>query len=138
MEITVQELEARQSEIFKQRDIYEEAKEKSNEEYHKLEAMKSEHAQILEALGKTEYRSSAGLFSYKYEENYKLDEENKHKLFEYFKTKGIFNSMITVNHQKLNSWVKEEINSFEEFGLYDAKIDGVIKSDPYVKVSLRK
>ena len=138
MTITVQELEQRQTAIFQQRKIYEDMKARSTEEYNKLKEMQEEHIAILEELGKTSYKCDAGTFSFRYQEGFSLDKENKMAFFNYLKEKDLFYAMITVNSQTLNSYAKKEIEAAIEAGELDPQIPGVIKKEPVPIASLRR
>lgn len=140
MSITLEELEKRHKEIFQKRADYEAAKAEASRIYTELKSMQEEFAEILEAHGRTKYQSENGTFSFKYEQNWSLsaNPEEKQAFFEYLKEKGLYDSMITVNSRTLNSFCKHEEEAALEHNDVDISIPGLNKSDPFIKVSMRK
>jgi hypothetical protein len=138
MDITIKELEEKQREIFEKRKEYDEAKKIASHHHAELEKLEMEHVERLETLGKTSYKSDIGTFSFRYEESFKIDPENKSLFFEFLKKRAIFEEMISVNSRTLNSFAKQEALHAEEEGILDFNLPGLIKSEPVARTSLRK
>ena len=136
--ITVEELEEKQLEVFRAKATYEASKAKTSDLYAEFKKLQGAHVERLEALGKTSYKSDAGNFSYTMVENVKLDPAKKREFWEYLKSRGLFEDMITVNSQTLNSFAKGEMAAMEEAGDLDPELPGLIKTEPYAKASMRK
>lgn len=51
--------------------------------------------------------------------------EDKQAFFGYLKDKGIFDDMVSVHSQRLNSWYKEEMEVAKTEGNFDFKIPGI-------------
>ena len=136
--ITVEELDRKQREVFEAKATYEAAKSKASELFAEFKKLQGEHVERLDSLGKRNYKSDAGTFSYTMVENVKLDPANKKEFWAYLQEKGLFEDMITVNSQTLNSFAKQEFAVQEEEGSLDPQIPGLVKSEPYAKPSMRK
>jgi hypothetical protein len=139
-EITVNELEAKIEEAFKQREIYEEAKAKSNEEYAKLQTVQDTIKGMLENLEMDSYKGKAGTFSYNMVESFRVpkDLENRKLFFDFLKEKGVYETMISVNSKTLNAFAKEELRAAEDSGELDFTIPGLEKTDPAPTYTMRK
>ena len=139
-ELTVQELEEKQKEVFEQRKTYEAAKKQSNEEHATLKKLEAAHVERLETLGKNSYRADSGLFSFRYTEAWKLGAtlEERKEFFDYLKERELFDSMISINSRTLNTYAKKEAEVAESNGELDFQLPGLYKSDPVATVSLRK
>jgi len=136
--ITVEELDRKQAEVFSARKKYEEADALSKGLYAEFKRLQEEHVSRLEGLGKTSYKTDAGLFSYSVVENVKLDPEGKEEFWNFLRERGLFEQMISVNSNTLNSFAKEEFRAMEAAGELDPQIPGLVKMEPYFKPSMRK
>lgn len=89
---------------------------------------------MLESEGLSSYKAKAGTFSYKYEQKYKSPqtEEDRKAFFDYLKSIGRFEDMVSVHSATLNSWAKQEIESGR------LEIPGLVLGSPVLRVSLRK
>lgn len=137
--ISVQELENEIAKCFEMREAYERKKSEASELNDQFEIQKSKVVGMLEKLEKTSYKSDKGTFSYSMSEGFRVPKtpEQREKFFGYLKEKGIFDEMITVNSQTLNSWAKIEIERALEENNFDFQVPGLERSEPQVKVSMR-
>lgn len=136
--ITVEELDLKQKEVFEARAAYDAAKKLSNEAHARLGELQGEHIARLESVGKTSYKNQYGTFSFSMVEGVKIDPENKSVFWEYLRDKGLFEEMITVHSATLNAFAKEEMKGMEMAGDIDPQIPGLVKSEPHAKASMRK
>ena len=65
------------------------------------------------------------------------DPEDREKFFGYLKDKGIFEHLITVNHQTLNSWFKQEFEAAKDEQNFDFKVPGLSEPKVFETLSLR-
>ena len=66
------------------------------------------------------------------------DPEARQRLFAYLKDKKILSKMVTINHQTLNAWYKEEMQAAVDGGQLDFKVPGIEESSHVRILSLRK
>ncbi len=66
------------------------------------------------------------------------DGAEREAFFEYLKAKEIFDSMITVNSQTLNSWYKQEIDAELAAGNPDFAVPGIAEPKHIVTLGMRK
>src|SRR3990167_8722461 len=64
--------------------------------------------------------------------------EERDAFFKYLKERGLFESMITVNSQTLNSWHSEELAQAKLNGEIDFKVPGLNEVTLYSRLGLRK
>jgi hypothetical protein len=115
---------------------YDQAKLEASAVYQRMEDKKTELVSILEDEGRDSYKSPYGNFSFKYIETCKVPKEtsDREAFFGYLKERGVYEDLITVNSATLNAFYKGEVESYgDEF-----EIPGIIKSEPYARVSMRK
>lgn len=81
-----------------------------------ISKLKSEIQALLEADGMDKMETEDGRVTLAVIKQISMpkDSENKNKLFDYLKDKGLFEDMITINHQKLNSFYKQEMDANKE------------------------
>jgi hypothetical protein len=102
-----------------------------NEKQEKLRAK-------LEALELDSYKGKAGSFSYKMREGFRVpkDLDAKKQFFAYLQEKGVFDELVSVNSQTLNSWAQAEIEAALENDNFDFQIPGLEKAQAVPKYSL--
>lgn len=66
------------------------------------------------------------------------DPESKQSFFNYLKEIGMFDSMITVNSQTLNSWYNKEIEVARSNGKSEFQVPGIQPPVTYDDISVRK
>jgi len=64
--------------------------------------------------------------------------QEKKQLLDYLKSIGMFDSMITVNSQTLNSWYNKEIEIARSNGKSEFQVPGIAEPTPYDDLSVRK
>jgi hypothetical protein len=100
-----------------------------------LDLLQMKIIEELESADLLAFKSKSGTFSYRYSESFKVPRtpEDKQKFFAYLTEKGVYDELITVNSQTLNSWVKQELEEN-----LDLQIPGLVKSEPYPVASMRR
>jgi len=88
---------------------------------------------------KTSYKTSQGTVvkATKFQVTLPKDPESKSALWNYLKSRGHFDELISINHQKLNSYYKQEMEVAAEEGNIDFKIPGVDEPKAYTYLQLR-
>lgn len=116
--VTVEELDTLCKTIAEQRRKIDQMDAALTEENKALAALESKAVQYLEDLGRDNYKSEFGTIGMREQLRWNLPAgpDKWSELFEHFKTTGIFDGMITVNSQKLNSWAKKEFEVAAEEG----------------------
>lgn len=92
--------------------------------------LEQEESKMLEMLGQsdlTSYRGPAGMASISFRTSVKTPKtpEQRAAFFEYLKKVGVYDAMITVNSQTLNSFYKSQLEQAKEDGLEDFRLPGV-------------
>lgn len=64
--------------------------------------------------------------------------EEREAFFSYLKQKGVYNDMVTVHSQTLNSWAKAEIDAAITNGASDFKVPGLGDPSMYETLNIRK
>jgi hypothetical protein len=104
----------------------------------KLEEMKRNFILSLENAGLTSMKvPEVGNFivTNRYQVSMPKDQESREKFFAYLKERGIYDNMITVNSQTLNSFYKTTMEEAMEAGDVDFKIEGL--SEPTLTKTLQ-
>ena len=136
-ELTIKQLDSMIQECFRLKEQYTDAKKVASDYYAKLEEMQQHCIAALQSVEKTSYSSPYGNFRYSVRESFRTPKtlEAREAFFAYLKSKGLFDSMITVNNATLNSWAKQEVESCPEL---DMQIPGLEKSEPTFVASMTK
>lgn len=138
--LTLKEMNELVEQYATQRNLIKEKR----DELKKLEDVSSaQEAAILEALqdnGLQNYRSPHGLVSVTSKTSVRLPQtpEDKEAFYNYLKSRGIFDTMISVNSMTLNSWYKAEFANAIAEGNEDFKIAGLNEVTITPQLSLRK
>lgn len=138
--ITVKELQEQIELSFKLRKEYERAKKESDKAYAEFQNASMKAANMLANLELDKFHTPSGTFSYTYQESYRVPKspEAREKFFNFLREKGVYDEMVSVNSQTLNSFAKtEEKNALDE-GIFDFQIPGIEKSAPVIKPIMRK
>jgi ATP-dependent Lon protease len=130
--VSVQELENDIEQMFNLRMEKEQKEAEAKAINEQLTEIQNKVMGKLESLELTSYKAKAGTFSFSMREGFRVpkDLENKKKFLDYLKDKGIFDEMITVNSQTLNSWAKAEIEAALERNEFDYQVPGLEKAQP--------
>lgn len=136
--ITVEELEKEIEEVFNLRIEHAKAerfaKDLKNDLTEKQLVLKAK----LESLELDSYKAKAGTFSFRMKSGFRVpkDLESKKLFFTYLEDKGVFDELVSVNSQTLNSWVQAEIEAAEEAGNFDFQLPGLEKSEARVSFTM--
>jgi len=138
--VTIEELEALSSKIADKRaeiDAISLDRKKRDAELDELEATMM---MKLEEAGKHSYKSEVGTVSITSRESVRVpkDLEAKRELFAYLQKKGIFEELVSVNSQTLNSFYKAEKALAEEAGEAFFQLPGVGEPTVDQIISFRK
>jgi hypothetical protein len=139
--VTVKDLDDLNLAIFQQREKIEQMEAAVKEENKLLQRMEAKLVAYLKELGRDKYQSPYGTVSITERYTYKLpaSDEDRAKFFEYLKGLGVFDRLITVNHQTLNSFAKEQQKIAEEEGRgFDFSIPGIGAPSLYETLNIRK
>lgn len=111
--LTVSEVENLCAAIAAQREVIADISSTRKEAEKKLDELELKMLAVLEQMGKTSYQSNVGTVYISPRTAVKMpaSPEDREAFFNYLREKGIFESMITVHSQTLNSYYKE---AFEE------------------------
>ena len=138
--VTVEQLEQLCELIRAQREKAEEAKKAYSDENTKLEQLEMRLINVLKDLGKDSYKSNVGTFSVSYRTSVRVPQgDDKFKFFEWLKERGLYDGIVSVNSQTLNSLYRSEFDRAKEEGRLDEfKIPGI--GDPTINpiLSFRK
>lgn len=140
-DVTIEMFEEKMELAISLKEEHAKMKRDTADKYHEYEETLLELHRYCSVLDKKEYASEkVGKFSFKYEEGYSLgaDDVNREKFFNYLKERDMFDTLITVNSQSLNSFVKDEVAAKEDEGDFEFVPPGVIRRDPRLKFSLTK
>lgn len=116
--ITVQELDNLVAELFAQREKIDAMEMAVTEENKKLSAMKTKIVAYLKELEREDFKSAAGNVSIRstWRVNLPKTEEDRAAFFTYLRERGIFDAMVTVNANTLNSFYREEWEAAQQSG----------------------
>lgn len=138
--VTIQELESKIQQLFDEDRAVEEAtaecdrrKAIANNTKAWLCAFMSEHR-------KTSYPSTWGTLVRRTRITYAVPKTTSDRLefFDYLKKKEVFEGLITVHSQTLNSWVKSEADAAAARGDFDFKVPGLGEPSSHEFVSLTR
>ncbi len=139
--VTVQELDALCETIAQKRRTIDEMEAEVTVKNKELAALEAKAVEYLDALGRENYKSAAGTLSIREALRWNLPAgpEAWEKLYGHFKERGIFEGMITVNSQKLNSWAKREFEVAAEEGRgLDFAVPGLEQPKMHRSLAFRK
>lgn len=141
MSVTVQELETICEEIANQRKKVDAAEVVKKGENQILADLEKRLLAVFTAEGKTSYQSKVGTLSVSYRASFKTPKEDSDReaFFSYLKEKGVYDRLITVNSQTLNSFCKQEMEAATERGEgLDFSIPGIESPTLNEVLSFRK
>lgn len=120
------------------------ARDRANDEYKNLSALFEIEAKkllkILEASELEQFRAHGYSFSPDITESVTVPKEleDKRKLFDFLKERGIFEQTVSVNSQSLQSLYKACAKEALERGELEFRLPGCGEPKPYVKLKVRK
>ena len=137
-QISVSEIETDVEELFHLRIEHAQADRKAKDLKNELTEKQGRLQAKLESLGLEKYAAKSGTFTFRMIQGFKVpaDMENKKKFFAYLEEKGVFDELVSVNSQTLNSWSQAEIEAAEVAGNFDFSIPGLEKSSPRPKYTM--
>jgi hypothetical protein len=142
MSITVEEMNKVVEQVRQKEAEYEAAKKISTELGYEVDALYEQMGKMLLDLGQDSFKTPLGTISLRKRTSFKVpkDEESRNAFFGKLKEMGVFDSMITVNSNTLNSFLKAEYESAEARGedMVIYKFDGIEPPTISVTASLRK
>jgi hypothetical protein len=126
----ISELRAREAELSAAKTVA------SNE----LAVAEAEMIAMLEAGGLTNYRSPLGLVSVSFRTSVRTPKtpEDRAAFFAFLKERGVYDTLITVNSQSLNSFYKDEFAQAKERGDIAFEIPGIKEVTMTPNISFRK
>ena len=117
MSVTVETFETLCRELKEKRDLYEFKKREASEVNSEVEAIENKLAECLHESGKDSYKSEFGTVGLSFRTSYRVPQgEGREEFFNYLRSRGVFDGIITVNSQTLNSWARKEIEAAQEKG----------------------
>ena len=142
MSITVDEMNQKVTEIRAKEVEYEEQRKISTALGYEVDKLYEQIGQMLLDLGQDSFKTPLGTISLRKRTSFKTpkDEESRTAFFNKLKEMGVFESMITVNSNTLNSFLKAEYESAEASGedMVTFKFAGIDPPTVTVTASLRK
>lgn len=141
MSMTIVEFEGICQSLRDQRAVVDQAKEAYELEVRKADDIEAKILECLEQMGRTNYKSKVGTVSITHRTSFKLpgSPEEKEAYFNYLREKDMYDSMISVNSSKHNSFCKAELELAEAEGRgLDFKIPGVAEPTINKTLSFRK
>ena len=138
-EITVDALEAAINNCFIRRDEHKAHKKVTTDIWNEVEELQTAISVMFDKLDKDKHQTKYGTFSKRLEEGYALpkDDESRAQFFGYMKERGVYDTMITVNAQTLNTFVKDEVAIKENDGDFEFIPPGIMRKDPQVRYSMK-
>lgn len=142
-EITVDAIEGMAKSLKELREEIDADKAILSEKNAALDELENKIVLTLKELGKTSYRSEYGTVSRneKWRVNLPATPEDRAEFFEYLKNKGLFENMITVNSNTLNSYYMKEWEQAKGGDPEEAlnfKVPGIGEPKLYEALSFRK
>lgn len=125
--ITIDDMKAQVALIDKLRREEDEVRKIHKNATSKTEEAEARMLAMLEASNLKNFRSDDGLVSVGYRTSVRTPKtpEDRKALFDYLQKIGVYDQMITVNSQTLNSFYKEELEKAKEAGADDFEIPGL-------------
>ncbi len=138
--VTVQELDGLIEEMYDQQLATDAAETVFEAEKSTLSNMKARVLTILQQHNKPNYRTGRGLVSVtkRFTVAHPKDPAARAKFFEYLRGKGIFEDLVSVHSQTLNSYYKAEMDAAIAQGNTDFSIPGVAEPKLVETLAMRK
>ncbi len=139
--VTVADLDALVADIFEQRKKIEESEAATSLLNIELTKMKAKALNYLKSLGRDDFKSPMGTIraSLKWRVNLPASDEDKAKLFEHLRERGLFDRYATVNSQSLNSLFMADWEAAKEEGRgMEFKMPGIGEPKSFEDLNVRK
>ncbi len=135
-DVTVATFETLCDSMIKQKKIVDELKERLKDESGIMEKMKTKFMAHMTDQKKKKYQANSGTFSVTDKTSVKVPKspEDRALFFGWLRDKGVFQSVITVNSQTLNSIYKQEFDAAEDPHF---KIPGINAVTTYQTLNIR-
>jgi hypothetical protein len=140
-DVTMAELEGLCKEIAEQRMVCDQVAAVKKEQDRLLDDKEKKLLDLLRLLEKDSFKSNVGTFSVSHRLSVRVpgNAEDKQAFFDYLKARGLFDQMITVNSQTLNSFYKAEFEAAKESGEgMDFAMPGIGEPSISETISFRK
>lgn len=139
-QVTVAQLEELSQAIAAQREACDMAEQVKKAENKKLDDLEKKMMGLLNTAGKLNYHSNVGTISITTRESVRLPQtmEEKMAFFDYLKSKGIFEEMVSVHSATLNSFYKTEKELAAERGELVFSLPGIGEPSRQEILSFRK
>jgi hypothetical protein len=137
---TIAEFTAMVEQLFDQRERVEKKKAELSKEQETLTELESKILNTLEANKLDNFRTPRGLVSVTHRFSVKTPKtpEARQEFFNYLRERGLFEDMITVNSQTLNSFFRAEQEAALDRGDVDFKMPGIEEASMVKTLSMRK
>lgn len=95
---------------------------------------------MLEEAGLDSFKSSEGTIYIQERTSFKvpIEAEKREAFFNYLRSKGAFDSLVTVNYQTLNSYCKQEFENAIKNGDVNFKVPGLDEPTLFREIRMRK
>lgn len=139
-EVTVSDVEQMIEKAFQIRGEIDALKAQMSEKSAELDGFQQKILQFLTEFDKTSYRAGAGMVvkQTKFSVSMPKDPDAKARFFRYIKERNLFEDLVTVHHQTLNSFYNAELEAAKETGDIDFGIPGIDEPKTYEIVAFRK
>lgn len=137
---TIQELDAMVKKMFALRDEADELESKAKELKSECEMVKHKVMEILEATNRTNHETPGAGKVYtqtKYQVTFPKEPEKAAQFRQYILDNGL-DSMLTVNHQTLNSFYKQELERLGEAADPSSVLPGVGAPEQHVVLAMKR
>lgn len=137
---SISELSALHEEILRLDEKAESAKQAYLAELELANQARAKLMTMMESAQLTNFRSSHGqvVLSQKFSVRLPADPESWDSLWGYLKERGHYETLRTINHQRLNGWYKAELDAAKERGDIDLQIPGLAEPSFMPILSFRK
>lgn len=140
-ELTIKELDDLFKEALKLEDLHGELKEKAAKVWHEVEAIQIKISTALEQLGFEKFTFSVGNFSYKKVQSFQTPKtkDDKEAFKQWCSEQQIDDSnMWSINHQTLNSLLKEQEELAADRGDFEFNVPGIQKGAVTTKITMKQ
>lgn len=138
--VTIQQLEQKIKLYHEQKDAVEQAEAEVERRKKEMDNTGAWLQSFMDENQKTSYKSTWGtlVLTTRYSVGMPKDPQKRTEFFSYLRDKGLFENMITVNHQTLNSYYKQEMEAALDKGDIDFKVPGIEEPSAHKTITLRK
>lgn len=138
--ISIDELRDKARQVLKHRQLLDEMKSQMSEVQEQYEDAKIEFSQMLDRAGMERYDIDGSTISISERTSVRVpaDESDRQAFFDYLRSQGIYERMITVNSRTLNSWYRGEEEAKARDGIFDFQVPGINQISTYRELTIRK